>query len=134
MSLWNSRLTRKAPLRSKARSGRRTKSDFKKSPLKKVSKSQRDRLKKYYPIQAQFLIENPVCAICLLLDEPKPSKATEVHHARSRNGKLLFDTSFFVPSCRNHREWPHEHPAQARELGVLASVGEWGISPSFPAK
>lgn len=98
-------------------------------PLKKVSRSQRGRMERYFPIRTAWLDrpENAVCAICLCLGL-EPARATEVHHARGRNGPLLFDTRFFIPSCRAHREWPHLHPREARTLGLLAGPVEWGVS------
>lgn len=98
-------------------------------PLKKISRSQRERLKRYFAIRNEWLSlpENAVCAICLVRGM-NPAPATECHHSRGRAGKLLFDTRFWRSSCRNCREWPHENPREARELGILASPVEWNVS------
>jgi len=99
---------------------------MKKTPLKKISKSHRKKLKTYYEIRNEFLATHPACAICLVLGQ-SPAPATETHHIRGRSGSLLCDVRGLVPSCRGHREWPHENPTKARELGVLAEASLWGV-------
>lgn len=99
-----------------------------KRPLKKVSRSHRNRLKKYYPIQQEFLAkpENQLCAICIARREHgeiiRQNKATEVHHAAYRYGTLLFDTKYFRPSCRRCRSWPHDNTKKAEEWGLIVRL------------
>lgn len=99
-------------------------------PLKKESKRQRRRLAEYYEVRAEWLRrpENATCSICPCRGL-RPMAATEVHHARGRAGGLLFDTRFFIASCRDCREWPHANARLARELGLLASAAEWNAMP-----
>lgn len=97
-------------------------------PLKKASKSQRRKLSKYIPIRDEFLRQNSSCQICPCRGR-RPNRATEVHHSRGRIGRLMCDTRFFVASCRDCREWPHEHPNEARSLGLLASARDWNVVP-----
>lgn len=100
---------------------------LKRTPLRKVSKKQAAQMRKYYGVRRAFLIANPACQICPCRGM-KPAPATEVHHQRGRSGSLLCDTRGFIASCRSCREWPHENTAVARELGLLASPVEWGVS------
>lgn len=95
-------------------------------PLKKISKSQRNRLKDYYQIRNEYLLQFPACAICLCRGLT-PAPATEVHHMFGRNGSLLTDTRGFVSSCRGCREWPHDNAREARALGILGEPWEWGV-------
>lgn len=123
---WNS--TFKARTKPMRRSAKLQCSPLKRTPLKKVSRSQSSRLAKYRPIAQSFLAKHPACEICLARDQgARPS--TEVHHSRGRNGALLFDARFFVASCRGCREWPHEHPREARALGILAEPRDWNVVP-----
>lgn len=104
---------------------------LKRKPLKKISASKAKKLRnEYFPALKEWLTrpENQFCAICLTLGLT-PNVATENHHRRGRAGRLLMDQRFWTPCCRSHREWPHENPRQARELGLLAEVGEWNVSP-----
>ncbi len=104
---------------------------MRRTPLRKVSKSQARRIAKYRPIAHGFLLAHPICGICLVRGgEVRPS--TEIHHIRGRNGPLLFDTRFFCASCRACRLWPHDNKEEARKLGVLAERGEWGSPVHVP--
>lgn len=96
------------------------------TPLKKVSKSQRRRLKEYYEVRNAFLRDNPACLICVVRGL-KPAPATEVHHRFGRNASLLSDVRGFVANCRSCRDWPHANPKEARELGLLGEAWEWGV-------
>lgn len=104
-------------------------------PLKKVSRSKRKALSQYYPLNDEFLArpENKFCLICIVRREHGENiliqLATEVHHWGSRNGRLLCYVPWFRPSCRSCREWPHAHPKQAREMGLLAPASIWGVYP-----
>lgn len=106
----------------------------KRKPLKKQSRSQRERLKKYFPIRNEFLAqpENQYCSACGTRGIFPPRRATEVHHSRSRNGDLLFDTRFFIATDWECGRWIHDHPREARELGLLAPANEWGTVPTKP--
>lgn len=95
-------------------------------PLKKISKSQRNRLAAYKEVRIEYLKKFPACAICLCRGMT-PAPATEVHHMFGRNSSLLCDTRGFVPSCRGCRDFPHEHPKEARALGILREPWEWGV-------
>lgn len=121
--------------RSKETARKQAKVFQRKTGLKKQSASMRRRLAKYYPIKAEFLsrTENKWCAICIARrndgEAVKIRAATEIHHSRGRNGSLLCDTRFFIPSCFHCRLFPHEQPEKARKLGLLSSPAEWNTPP-----
>lgn len=129
-----------------------------KKPLAKVSKKHEKQLRKaYYPAQGQFLKlpENRFCYICLarsldasraevraimlmpvydgnrLLEAARATmtNATEVHHWAGRIGRLLDFVPYFVPECRECREWPHVHLKAARELDLIASRTRYDVFP-----
>lgn len=105
------------------------------TPLKKQSKALRRRYALYLELRAAFLArpENWECAICLARraagEDVRIKPASEVHHSRSRNGRLLIWEPGFVASCRDDRVWPHANPKRAREMGLLSSAAEWGVYP-----
>lgn len=107
----------------------------KRKPLKKISRSQRTRSRAYFALTAAFLErpENQHCQICVRRREAGEDillhQATEVHHRRGRIGRLLTHEPEFVPSCFECRQWPHQHPRKARELGLLAPVAQWNVFP-----
>lgn len=121
-------MKRKKPLR-RLEAIKRTARVWTKSPLKKVSRSRRKQVTKYLLIHKEYLQRFPVCGICLVLGAEYPNAATEIHHRRGRIGRLLTYEPEFVPCCRPHREFPHENPDIARELGILAGPAEWNVFP-----
>jgi hypothetical protein len=95
-----------------------------KKPLKKQSRSQRNKLKIYFAVRDAFLAreENRLCEICRRRREAGENilqnEATECHHKFGR-GKMLCEERGLISSCRYCRMWPHENPAKARALGLL---------------
>lgn len=141
--VWNSTLKRKSGFKKRARPLKRKTGIQRRKPLKKISRSQKRRLSEYLPIRREFLKqpENRYCyiALCVSLDmhfndvrdiikngmghcllSGNVIPASEIHHIKRRRGKYLCDTEWFCPSSREMREWPHDNPAKARELGLLA--------------
>lgn len=104
----------------------------KKAPPKPVmrrqSKAREREMRLYYQERTEWLKKHPACQICAVRGMT-PAPATETHHIRGRIGKLLRDQRFWCASCRGCREWPHENPREARELGVLAEPKDWNTSP-----
>lgn len=41
------------------------------------------------------------------------------HHRRGRLGKRLYDRRSFVATCFYHHRWIHDHPKEARKMGLL---------------
>lgn len=153
-TVYNSTLKRRKPLRAK-KEWKRKPAELKRSPLKRQSEKQQRQTRLYFQVKGEWMArqENRHCAVCLcrslgrtwgelravliregagkLADQgAKLKRAREVHHCRGRIGRLLCDTRFFVPTCHDCREWPHVHPAEAREFGLLASAAEWNVFPT----
>lgn len=110
---------------------------LKRTPLKKESKGHKAELAKYNASAPAFFAEpgNDVCHICLRLREDGDDillrPATERHHKFGRIGRLLNWRPGWIPSCRPHRSWPHEHPARARRLGLLCEAKDWCVFPGL---
>ncbi len=126
---WKERCRKKWFERQRTHEAKFTKQKPRKE-LKPQSDKRAKETRKYYRIRNEWLQkpQNAACGICLVLDQ-RPAPATEVHHSRGRNGRLLCDTRFYIPSCRGCRLVPHERPEWAREMGILASASEWGVYP-----
>lgn len=94
--------------------------------IKPISPRQAERNKEYALMKkswrATVVSFDPRCAYsgCRNPVERTP------HHIRGRIGSLLCDTRYWVAVCREHHQWIHAHPNQARELGLLAQPGDWG--------
>jgi hypothetical protein len=103
--------------------------------LKKVSLGHRKRLTAYYALAGAFLKqpENKFCLICTARREHGENiliaLATEVHHWAGRMGRLLCYVPYFRPTCFGCRMFPHDHPKEAREWGLLAPAPQWNVFP-----
>lgn len=96
------------------------------SRLRSISKLRQKRLVMYRKmVKAWALLkENRTCRY------PGCNKGNpDVHHSRGRAGALLLETRFWIPLCRRHHEWIGAHPRAAREVGLLAEVGQWNVMP-----
>lgn len=104
-------------------------------PLKKIARSRRTELEHYFALSTEFLLreENRLCIICQVRREHgeniKQNVATETHHHRGRVGRLLCWVPGFRPSCNRCRTWPHDHPREARDWGLLAPPQLWNVFP-----
>lgn len=148
---WNSTLTRKTPMKrtaflstavSKSIKQKLTREiwsqngTFKRvKPIKKISKSLRNRQRTYFELQHEFLMreENANCCICIARRERGENiplrAAVEVHHWAGRTGRLLCYVPYFRASCFSCRSFPHDHPTLAREMGILAPAALWNVFP-----
>lgn len=103
--------------------------------MRRSSKSREKKMAQYYRVRSEFLAnpENQQCAVCRILkalnEVPAIQRATEVHHMRGRIGRLLTWEPGFCPTCRDHREWPHQNPRRARDYGLLAEMRDWNVFP-----
>jgi len=89
-------------------------------PLRKVSSARRIAQKVYSEKRRLFLIEHPDCqAHALIWPGEAVPLATDVHHCAGRTGKNYLDVSTWLALCRSCHEWTHQHPNQARALGLL---------------
>jgi hypothetical protein len=106
-----------------------------KKPLKKIARSRRRVMQKYFAISTAFLLrpENALCLICQVRREHGENIlincATEIHHWAGRIGRLLCYVPFFRASCRSCRDWPHENKEKARAWGLLAPITQWNVFP-----
>ena len=120
---------RKVVVKTKHGGTRSFYTQVRKKPLKKISKSRREKMKTYFAVSRDFLDRNPDCQICIVLREHGENivvnASTETHHKFGRAGSLLADERGLVACCRNHREWPHDNPRLAREWGLLGGAAEW---------
>lgn len=84
----------------------------------RISARQQARLRAYARARAAYLSrpENRQCRVF------PNRRATEIHHARGRAGRLLLDERFWVPVSRAGHRWIHDHPEAARRAGLL---GPW---------
>ena len=80
--------------------------------IRKVSKKQAARLRKYKTLRDDYLEVNAFCLVkgCNCM-------SSEVHHMKGRIGDLLFDTRFFLPVCRAHHNYIENHPRESYEAG-----------------
>lgn len=72
--------------------------------------------------KAQQLAQEPRCALAGLDYGPcwNPEGTNDVHHVVPRqSGGTSHDDSPLVVLCRAHHSWSHEHPEEARELGLI---------------
>lgn len=88
---------------------------MKKTPLRKASKKQSARLRKYAVVRKEHLDEHPYCIACY--DEGTIRFANEVHHALGRLGDLLFDRRYFKSMCEYHGSKVHRDVTWAKDRG-----------------
>jgi hypothetical protein len=102
-----------------------------KKPIRKVSQSQAARNRLYHALRKRYLMEHPFCMACRTVNEAAGYPlwyvrfSDDVHHRFGRLGELLFWEPGYMAVCNNCHRWIHDHPAKARELGLLAPVGQW---------
>lgn len=89
--------------------------------IRRVSNKRAAANRVYATRRREFMAANPMCHHC-----GQPS--TELHHSRGRAGALLVDTRYFIALCGKCHDNVHEHPAWAREAGLLANAAEWNTT------
>jgi hypothetical protein len=67
-----------------------------------------------------------------MAEEHKFIPATECHHRFGRRGGLLKFEPFWMAVCSSCHAWIHGTPAKARELGLLAPVGQFNNQSLVP--
>lgn len=104
------------------------------APRKRIeatSRKRRTELVAYGKARREFLAERQNCEACPKMTgmhpcvDSRPHPATDVHHKRGRQGKLLLDRRHWIPCCQHAHDWIHRNPALARALDLLAQPGEW---------
>ena len=88
--------------------------------IPKVSDKQLNALKEYRQVRDEFMKTNHVCQAKL---EGCTKTATDLHHKKGREGKLLTDKKFFMALCRScHNkiedggEWVYEMGFKIRRI------------------
>ncbi len=87
--------------------------------VKAQSGSQKARSDVYRAIADAYRLAHPLCEACN--NGPKvPQRWTDdIHHKRGRIGLLLFDVRYFMAVCRRCHDFIHQHPKEAKALGLL---------------
>lgn len=88
---------------------------FLRKPIRKVSTKRAAQNRQYTKQRVAFLERNPTCKVCF--DMGWKERSTEVHHMKSRIGKMLLDERYWLPVCRTHHDQIHHRPAVALEKG-----------------
>ena len=97
-------------------------------PIRRVSSKRAAQLKEYTKLRKEFMAANPICHVWL--DEnpwsangtwtaPDSAASTDVHHKKSRVGKMLLDTRYWMAVSRTAHQRIHQFPKWAREKGYL---------------
>lgn len=85
-----------------------------------MSKKRAGERKIYLERRKIFLKAHPICeAYEVLWPHEKPEPSTEIHHLRGR-GKYFLEESTWLALSRRAHWWVHQHPSEARRLGLLA--------------
>jgi len=93
----------------------------KKARIKPRSDKRAGQEKEYKVVRKEFLEENPLCKVCLDIDNPIKREATDVHHPFGRIGTLLTDKKHFLAVCRDHHTKIENNPVWAKEMGYSGS-------------
>ena len=84
---------------------------------------QRARDEAKYRARVKVWIVGKKCVIC-------QSPSVVCHHKRGRRGVLLLYEPLWVPVCNSCHDWIHDRkPGFARQLGLLAPIGQWNNPP-----
>lgn len=87
-------------------------------PIKKVSDKLSKRQKVYTLKRRIYLLEHPKCMVNV---EGCTQEATQVHHAKGRDGALLIEVKYFRAVCSSCHKYVELHPEEAKEKG-------WSVS------
>lgn len=89
--------------------------------IRMCSAPEKVRMDVYNPIAAMFKLLHPFCQVCVWKGKltSQARDTDDVHHMRGREGMLLFDTRYWLASCRDCHQWIHNSPGDAKGLGLL---------------
>ena len=87
---------------------------IRRTPIRRVSAKRARALKCYSLLRSAFLQANPVCQFphC-------NAHSVDLHHRAKRHGDNLNNVEEFRARGRYHHTYVHEHPSEARRLGLL---------------
>ena len=88
--------------------------------IPKMSERRKRESRIYSAKRKAFLSEHPICEM------PSPlgvglcrMRSMDVHHSKGRYGGNYLNESTWIALCREHHDWIHRHPKEARERGLL---------------
>lgn len=96
------------------------------APVSRISDKLREENKIYRPLARKFKKDNPYCACYSVLGCGQYTE--DVHHMNGRIGKLLNDTTKWLPVCREAHDWIRKNIPTARENGWVCAKGLWNKS------
>lgn len=83
--------------------------------IKPISDKKAEELSIYRPIRDDYLKEHTECEV-----NDCKNNSTHIHHKNGRNGKMLYDTDYFMAVCNKcHPQKIHENPEWSRSMGYL---------------
>ncbi len=123
---------------------RKPKGPAPKRPLPRVTPKRAKQNREYSVKRKAFLLAHPYCQIALkrlgyseedafeydgnipidwdngsgVVGHNHIPRAQEIHHSRGR-GKYFLDESTWLAASRTEHQWAHQHPKEARAIGVL---------------
>lgn len=97
--------------------------------IKPISDKRRVRLAEYKKLRKWFLVEHNYCEWGLRQTPPQHIRATQIHHSRGRQGRLLNDTRFWFAVSEKGHNWIHANIDAARNLGLFCEKGQWNTTP-----
>jgi len=87
--------------------------------VKPMSDTRRLQADIYSTRRQEFLRDHPICEAVIPHTDICSMRSVDVHHKAGRIGKNFLDTSTWMAACRDCHDWIHQHPGQARALGLL---------------
>lgn len=89
----------------------------KRSKIRRTSVKRQAQLDEYYEtVRPAYMKAHPKCEV-----ENCGKPSTDVHHKKGRSGKMLLDTEFFLPTCREDHVYIEGHPDWAKAKGYSLS-------------
>jgi hypothetical protein len=78
-----------------------------------ISARRREDRDEYNARKSAFLKARPKCQRCY------KARSKDVHHVHGRLGGAYLNTNTWLAVCRQCHDWIHQHPKEARALGLL---------------
>jgi len=104
-------------------------------PTPRISKARAAQRSQYLKQRQVFLANNPRCmAHALVYPGETPRRAVDIHHRNGTIGTLLTDEKHWIAICRNCHSFCHTFIKRARELGLIAPVGQWNTTEKNKSK
>ena len=92
------------------------------TPIRRVSVKHAKELREYAKLRKEFMELNDLCYATHILRRcghyDCQRWASDLHHVQGR-GKNLLRTETWIAVCRSCHQFIHDHPRQAREVGLL---------------